>query len=275
VTTTFLLSIDGRLAGNLLGVSNGKWVGAGLLTPKNESLDSSWALECGTETARILYLWINDTMQQRFSRKPLQIMAVDASYRPHRTWDLPDALMTEIIFPALDTRSQGGATLLVGLKTERPRIVEISGEDKPIAAYARNKPWPTNRFRLSIDGLGGDSHKDLAAITHIDPLTYRVGVKNVFSGRSRSPEIEATKGSVSSLTLSLPERNSSGFISWLDATRSAKGAGLTEQRGQLQYLSHDSQPLLTLNFSGLEILSASKGGGNVKVELYFRSVTTD
>jgi hypothetical protein len=128
---------------------------------------------------------------------------------------------------------------------------------------------------LSIDGLGSDSHKDLAAITRIEPLTYRVGVKSVFLGSSRIPDIEATKGSVSSLTLSLPERNSSGFISWLEGTRSAKGARLSEKQGQLQYLSHDSQTLLSLSFFGLEILSASKGGGNVKVEMYFRRVTMD
>ena len=272
-TTTFLLSIDGRLAGNLLGVRNGKWEGSGLLTPKLESFDSGWTLQCGAGMAQDVYRWIKDSMQRNFTRRKLQIMAVDASLRPIRTWELFSALLTEIAFPALDTLSQGGGALMVSLKAEQTRVVEFTGEDKPIHAFARSKPWPTSRFRLSIDGLG--SIGDLAAVTRIDALSFQVGVSENHVGDSRSPEFVPTKASTSSLTLSLPERNSGVFFAWLDATLSARGSGLNKKTGHLQYLSHDSQTLLTLNFYKLGIFSASKGGGNVKVEMYFGSMDMD
>jgi phage tail-like protein len=271
--TTFLLSIDGRLAGNLLGARNGKQEKFGLLTPKFVSFDSEWTLQCGVGMAQDFYRWIRDSMQQRIKRRNLQITAVDASVRPRRTWELFNTLLTEITFPALDTLSQGGAALMVSLKAEQTRVVEFTGEDKPIPAFARSKPWPTSRFRLSIDGLGSIS--DLAAVTRIDALSFRVGVSENHVGDSRFPEIVPTKVSVSSLTLSLPERNSSAFSSWLDASLSAKGTGLNEKSGHLQYLSHDSQTLLTLNFYELGIVSASKDGGNVKVEMYFGKVDMD
>jgi hypothetical protein len=273
VTTTFLLSIEGRLAGNLLGAWNNKWEGSGLLTRKLESFNSGWTLQCGAGMAQDFYRWIRDSMHRSFIRRNLQIMAIDASWRPLRTWELFDALLTEIAFPALDIRSQGGAALIVSLEAEQMRVVEFNGEDRQVPAYARTKPWPTSRFRLSIDGLGSIS--DLAAVTRIDALSFQVGMKKNYVGASRFPELVPTKVTASSLTLSLPERNSSVFFSWLDATLSAKGSGLNEKSGHLQYLSHDSQTLLALNFYKLGIVSASKGGGNVKVEMYFGRMDMD
>jgi len=208
-----------------------------------------------------IYRWISDSMGGKFNPRHVEIMAIDATFKPRRTWKLANAALTEVVFPALDTLSQGGAALLVSLEAEQARAVESTGKDKPVPSYAPTKAWPTKRFKLSIDGLG-----DLAAVTRIDALSFRVGVKRHFVGQEKSSQLSPTRIDTSSLTLTLPERNSDTFFAWLETQ--LKGTGANEKSGELQYLSDDSKPLLTLNFHGLGISSARKVGSDVKVELY-------
>ena len=161
--------------------------------------------------------WIADTINRRTSRRNGAITVLNGSARPQSRIEFYDALITEVTIPAVAASMQGSANLLVQILPERTVTKAVSSFDATaLTRYgpASARPWNTSRFRLSIDGL----EKECAAVTRIDSLAIRQGVKKLSVGERRIAQLEPTRVSESSISLSLPTASAGGFNDWLRRT---------------------------------------------------------
>lgn len=188
------------------------------------------------------------------------------------------ALISEVVFPALDAVSRESAAFL-SLKL----VPETTVRGKPTAInmpQIRSERWLASNFRLGFDGDSSLSNA-CKRVSKIDAIS----VKQVLNGQDFGEPRELIKRAhleISNLVISLPEGFAEPFYAWhqsfvIDGVNSDKD----EKSVVLEYLDKDlKETLFTLKLLNVGIISVTPvpaGSADqlsqVRVEMYCEQVS--
>jgi hypothetical protein len=217
----FELQIDGHKTTTFLRNVSGGWVKAGVIddpmgttSHRIKSLGpvevDPMSVEFGLSGAAPVLKWIQGSWDRTWTRRNGQITHADFNLKQTFEHWFYDALLLEASFPTLDASSKEAAYLKVKWQAERVRTFSTPNSNTPVQGQMmpEQKRWTPSAFRLRIDQFDGMEYT-----SKIDALTIKQGVKKMYTGKDRLPQIEPTN-------LQFP--NIVGYISLAHASRLLK-----------------------------------------------------
>lgn len=262
----FELQLDGSKTTTFLRNVSGGWVKAGAIDdgmgPQSGRMKhlgpveiDPVSLEFGLAGADPVLKWIQGSWKRQFTRRNGQITHADFNLKETFEHWFYDALILEASFPTLDASSKENAFLKCKFQPEAVRTVQSTTPGATIKSEFtyKQKYWTPSSFRLRFDQFDGMEHT-----SKIDSMTIKQGVKKLFVGKERFPQIEPTK-------LEFP--NIVGYISLGYAQRLLKWhkdyvfTGDRDPKAQLSgtidYLSPDrATTIFSINFYEAGLMSA-------------------
>jgi len=262
----FELQLDGSKVTTFLKNVSGGWVKAGViddgLGPQSGRIKhlgpveiDAMSVEFGLAGANPVLQWIQGSWNRQWTRRNGQITHADFNLKQTFEHWFYDALILEASFPTLDANSKEAAYLKCKFQPEAVRTLQSTNPTASLKSdfTTKQKYWTPSSFRLRIDQFDGMEHT-----SKIDSMTIKQGVKKMFVGKERFPQIEPTK-------LEFP--NIVGYVSLAYAKRLLQWHNeyvFTGQRdpkaqlsGTIEYLSPDrATTILALNFFEAGLMSA-------------------
>jgi hypothetical protein len=186
-TTTFLKSVDGGWAkANAIDDP----VGADSERVKHISTVDvePMSIEFGLSGASQVLEWIQGSWNRKWSRRNGQISHADFNLKQTFEHWFYDALITETTFPTLDGSSKEGGYLKCKIQPEQV-VTKMTPPGSPVSSdYSiKQKMWSPSAFRFTLDQID-----DLQYTNKIESFTIKQGVKKLYTGADRFPQIEPT-----------------------------------------------------------------------------------
>jgi hypothetical protein len=279
-TTAYLKSVDGgyvkaSLVDEPIGPEN-------LRIKHTSTVDiDPFTVEFGISGANDVLKWIQGSWRKEWSRRNGQITHANFDLKKTFEHEFFEALITETTFPSLDGASKDAAYVKIKVQPEKV----ITKKTPPGAQLvptlgSKQKLWMCSGFRLSIDGIDG-----LEYANKIDSFTIKQGVKKLYVGEERFPQIEPTKIDFPSITGTIAAQYADGLLDWYHKYVVAGQADTKAQKtGSLEFLSPDRKSTLfriNLKEVGIHSLSMMQSTANadqikrMKFELYVGKMDLD
>ena len=191
------------------------------------------SFEFGLSGAKAILVWIQDSWNREPARHSGQVTHADFNpVQPtFRNTTFFNALISETSFPTLDGASKDAAAIIkckiqpesmVTTKV-RSRAAAPSWTATSASSSSRRCGWP-RRSGTDIDGI-----PDNAKYTNkIEGFTIKQGIKKLYTGEDRFPQIEPTKIEFPNLTCTISLEYADEILDWYDAVR-RQGAGRSER----------------------------------------------
>jgi len=279
----FVLELDGKLAGRLFSVDGG--------TVRTQIIDEPIGLHnerikhtsqfdlqplvliCGTGMSQVFYKWIAGAFdgrgQQRMSGA---VILLDQNSKPRARREFYNAIVVEVVLPALDSSQKDSAYMQVTIQPEQGRT-DSTSETVDLGVYAARlaKNWYINGFRFQIEGLVTDSQH----VTHIDSIDLKQGMKKMYTGQDRFPQIEPTKVEFPNINFEVPATHGEGFLKWYNESVKGNGTSVQPRSGSIEFLAPGSNtPYFGLGLNGVGPFSLQRQGANaLRIGLYCDSMT--
>jgi hypothetical protein len=193
------------------------------------------ALETGLGEFGSLNRWIEETSDGKHPRRDGAITVVDGQYRKRRYVAFTDALISEIGFPACDSRLKEVG--LLGVRFVPTVTTSKPGDGSKISAPQRpQRMWRCADFKLSIAGL------DCRGVQRIEKLTIKQGVTRDNAGEQRGDGLVPGKVEFPNVEVVLPESAAESWIAWHhDFVVAGNNGDDQEKSGSLVFLEQDLQ----------------------------------
>jgi len=279
-TTTFLKSVDGGWAkANLVDDP----IGGNTSRSKHVSTVDVEPLsfEFGMSGSSQVLQWIQGSWNRNWSRRSGQIN--HANFNLKQTFEhwFYQALITETTFPTLDGSSKDGGYIKVKIQPEEVVTKTVSTGKQVQSDYSiKQKLWTTSAFRITLDQI-----EDLQYTNKVDSFTIKQGVKKMYTGADRFPQIEPTKVEFPNITGTIPLQYARGLLEWhQEYIRQGKKDRPAQKTGMIEFLSTDRKSTLFtiqlhevgIAFAGIESASANAEQiKRVKFELYVHRMEMD
>ena len=258
-TTSYLKSVDGGYVKHAL-VDEG--IGGDLHHVKHASVAEidPISFELGISGGDSILKWIQQSWKREFSRRNGCILHADDKYKQVIEHEFFGALITETTFPTLDGGSKEAAYLKIKMQPEKV-ISQLTPPGKKLApgnsgkGQSKQKDWMCSAFRLNIEGC-----EELRFANKIDGFTIKQGIKKLYTGADRFPEIEPTKLEFPHLTGTIAVAYAKDLFKWYkDYVVDGKSDGAAAQRtGSLEFLSTDRKSaIFTLRLFEVGLVSLS------------------
>jgi hypothetical protein len=223
-------------------------------------------LAAGPGLSPTLYQW----MQQMLlgTRKDGALVTVDYARRRRRELQFVQALIREVVFPAVDVTSREPIAMSVKIAPEFTR--DVAGSGQPVDWPAGRAPrWLASDFRLSIDGLEDATRQAL----RVEALPLRAVIQDDTVGEQRKYEQGVTNLDVPNLVFTLPDAEADSLLEWTDSFLVHGNCSQDQEKnGTLEYLSEQGTVLFTLRFGQLGIFRLApereEGVHRLKAEMY-------
>lgn len=287
----FELAIDGHKSTAYLKSVDGGYVRASVLDepigPHNlhikhmSTVDiEPFSVECGLSGANDILKWIQLSWRKEPARRSGQITHANFDLVKTYEHEFFDALITETTFPTLDGASKEAAYLKLKLQPERVISKQASGERISGQMGSKQKLWMCSGFRLNLDHINGCEY-----INKIDSFTIKQGVKKMYTGADRFPQIEPTKIEFPNLSGTISLQYADGILEWykkyiVDGQHDKKA----QTSGSLEFLSPDRADslfkiqLYDVGIHHAQVLQSTANADTikrVKFELYIGSMDID
>ena len=240
-----------------------------------------FSIDCGISGANDVLKWIQLSWRMEPSRRNGQI--THANFDLYKTFEHEffDALITETTFPTLDGSSKDAAYLKLKLQPERVSTKKASSNERVSGAMgSKQKLWMCSGFRLNLDHIQGMEYTN-----KIDSFTIKQGIKKLYTGADRFPQIEPTKIEFPNITGTMSLAYADGLLDWyqkyvVDGQHDHKA----QTTGSLEFLSPDRKDTLfkiQLYEVGIHHLAVEQSTANVeqvkrvKFELYVGRMDLD
>jgi hypothetical protein len=247
----FELQLDGHKSTAYLRSIDGGWVRASPVIepigPNNEQIKHTstveiepFAIDFGLSGANDVLRWIQQSWRKDPGRRNGQI--THANFDMFKTFEHEffDALITETTFPTLDGASKDPAYIKIKMQPERVLSKKIGGDRVTATIGGKQKLWLCSGFRLNIDGLD-----DMQYTNRIDTFTIRQGVKKLYTGADRFPQIEPTKIEFPNLTGTIALEYAGQLLKWYDQyVVAGERTTRAQKTGSLEFLSPDKKTVL-------------------------------
>jgi hypothetical protein len=147
------------------------------------------SVEFGLAGASPVLKWIQGSWERTWGRRNGQITHADFNLKQTFEHWFYDALLLESTFPALDATSREPAYLKVKWQPEQVRTIATPNSSTSLQSDTPpdQKRWTPAAFRFRIDQFDG-----MEFTSKIDALTIKQGVKKMYTGKDRLPQIEPT-----------------------------------------------------------------------------------
>ena len=261
----FEFQIDGHEPMSYLKNIDGGWakaavmdeaVGSDLHHIKHTSVVEidPFSLEFGLAGAEPVLKWIQDSWRKDWGRRNGQI--THANFDLFKTFEHEffDALILETTFPAVDGAAKEAAYMKVKIQPERVNTKRVDSNDKVTPRIGqKQKMWLANSFRFVIDGMD-----DMQYANKIESFTVKQGIKKMWTGEDRLPQIEPTKIEFPHITGTISLGYADQLLKWYDeAVVKGMKAPRAQKSGGLEFLSPDKKSVLfRVNMYEIGILSA-------------------
>jgi hypothetical protein len=247
----FELAIDGHATTAYLKTVDGGYIRAGLMDepigPENHRIKHTsvvsiepFSVEFGLSGANDVLRWIQQSWRKEWSRRNGEIRHANFDLYQTFTHEFYDALVTETTFPTLDGGSKEAAYLKVKIQPERVVTAKVDGDQVKSNLGAKQKLWMCSGFRLNIDGL-----QNIEYTNKIESFTIKQGIKQLYTGAERFPQIEPTKIEFPAITGTIALGYADSILKWYDDAVVKGGADPQQQKtGSLEFLSPDRASVL-------------------------------
>ena len=239
------------------------------------------SFEFGASGANSVLQWIQASWRKDYSRRSGQINHADFNMNMQFEHQFSDALISETTFPNLEGASKDAAYVKVKCLPESVNTKRVGGSQKLRPIYGtKQKMWLCSGFRLSIDGID-----EMKYTNKIDSFTIKQGIKSMYVGSRRYPELTPTKVEFPNLNGTISLAHAGGLLSWFDSYVQQGAPDRKSQRtGALEFLSSDrTSVIFRINLKEVGIASAtvlqSQANSDqiqrIKFELYCGSMDLD
>ncbi len=185
--------------------------------------------------------WISNSWDKQYMRRNGQITHADFNLKNQLEHHFTEALIMETTFPTLDGSAKDAAYLKMKVQPELVKMVkgnDASLSPSPIGTKFKN--WTANSFRFAIDGIDSMQY-----VNKIDSFTIKQGIKKLYTGEGRFPQIEPTKIDFPTLTGTVSGEYAGALWDWHEDYVVKGKKDTTQQRtGHIQFLSQDRQTVL-------------------------------
>jgi hypothetical protein len=196
-----------------------------------------FSVEFGLVGAKEILKWIKGSWTRKWDRRNGQI--THANFDLYQTYEheFYDALVMETSFPALDGSSKESGYLKCKFQPERVVTKKLPGKGARVSGQTmlKQKMWTPSAFRFTIDGLD-----DMQYVNKIDAFTIKQGVKKLYTGADRFPQIEPTNLTFPNLTGTISLQYADKLLKWHDEyVRTGKKDPKAQKTGSIEFLTPD------------------------------------
>jgi hypothetical protein len=287
----FELSIDGRKTTAYLKSLDGGYGRHNLIDervgPENLAIKHSavadtdpFSFEFGMSGANDVLKWIQSSWQKNPKPANGEIVHADFNMTPTFTHQFQGALITETTFPALDGASKEAAYIKVKCQPYATAVTKGGGGKLSGRFSDKQKAWLCSGFRMEIDDVPG-----MEFVNKIDSFTIKQGVKKMYTGKFRHPELIPTKIEFPNITGTISAANADGLLDWYNKYVVKGTADLGAQKtGFIEFLNPSKSKVLfrllladvgILNLQMLQSTANADQIKRVKFELYVGRMELD
>jgi hypothetical protein len=239
------------------------------------------SIEFGLAGANDMLSWIKGSWARKFSRRDGQITHADFNLNGTYSHEFHQALVVETTFPVLDGSSHEGGYLKCKIQPEWV-VTKIQPATQRISAPepSQQKMWTTSAFRLVIDGMD-----DMQYTNKLDSFTIKQGIKKMYVGEQRFPQIEPTKIEFPTLSGTISLRYASQVLKWYnDYIQTGRRDDKAQRSGAIEFLAPNRKDVIFrinlyeigINFAAIEASQANAEAiKRCKFELYVHHMEMD
>jgi hypothetical protein len=210
-STAYLKSVDGgfmkqQLVDEPVGPQN--------LRVKHTSVADiePFSIDFGISGADDILKWIQSSWKKDYTRRNGSISHANFNLKKTFEHEFREALITETSFPALDGASKDAAYMKIKVQPEYVRPKKIASSEMARGDLgSKQKLWLPSAFRFTIDGVTGLEHTN-----KLEAFTIKQGIKKMYVGRERLPQIEPTKIEFPDLTGTVALEYADKLFEWHD-----------------------------------------------------------
>jgi hypothetical protein len=264
----FELRIDGHKTHAYLKSVSGGWVKAnvsddpiGAQSGRVKQLSNveiePMEVEVGMAGAPEILEWIQGSWNKKWSRRSGQISHADFNLKESYEHEFFEALLTEVTFPALDGAAKEAAYLKCKWLPERvqtktqPMTQAVGGIISP-----NQKMWIPSAFRFTIDQVDGMEYTN-----KLEAFTIKQGIKKMFVGRNRYPQIEPTNLQFPNLSGTISLAHAEKLIKWHHDyvyKENARKDLQAQYSGAIEFLTPDrKQTIFRIDLYGVGVSNVS------------------
>jgi len=253
-TTTFLKSVDGGWAkantiDDPVGANSGRI--KHVSTVEVEPL----SIEFGLSGASQILQWIQGSWNRQWGRRNGQISHADFNLKQTFEHWFYDALITETTFPTLDGASKDGGYLKCKIQPEHV-VTKMTPPSTQLASEysTKQKMWMPSAFRFTLDQID-----DLQYTNKIESFTIKQGVKKMYTGADRFPQIEPTNVQFPNIVGTISLGYADKLLQWHhDYIVTGKKDPKAQMSGAIEFLSPDrSKTIFRINLFEVGLASVA------------------
>jgi hypothetical protein len=191
-----------------------------------------FSIDFGMSGAADILKWIQASWRQDFGRRNGQITHANFDLQSTFEHEFFDALITETAFPALDGSAKEAAYMKLKLQPERVVTRKASGATVKSNLGAKQKMWMPSGFRFNIDGLD-----EMKYTNKIEAFTIKQGIKKLYTGEDRFPQIEPTKIEFPNITGTISLEYADKLLKWhRDYVEKGMADPKAQKTGSIEFL---------------------------------------
>jgi hypothetical protein len=210
--------------------------------------------------------WIQGSWKKKFGRRSGHISHADFNLkRKYETW-FYDALITETTFPTLDGSAKEPGWIKCTFQPERMEARTVAPDPITAEYTTKEKFWSAAAFRLNIDQIDGMQYTN-----KIDSFTIKQGIKKMFVGHERFPQLEPTKVEFPNLSGTISLAYADSLLAWHNKyVERGQPDNLGELSGSIEFLTPDraqtifSIELMHVGLMGAQIMPSGANAESIK-----------
>lgn len=239
-----------------------------------------FSIDFGLSGANDVLLWIQNSWRKNFARRNGQINHANFDLYSTFEHEFFDALIAETTFPTLDGSSKEAGYMKIKVQPERVVTRKATGSQLRAHIGSKQKLWLPSGFRLNIDGLD-----EMKYTNKIESFSIKQGIKKLYTGEDRFPQIEPTKIEFPNITGTISLAYADRLLKWYDDyVIKGQADPKAQKSGSIEFLSPDrSRTIFQINLYeiGLHHCQVVQSTANseqikrVKFELYVGRMDID
>jgi hypothetical protein len=211
------------------------------------------SVEFGLSGGKQVLEWMQGSFNRKWGRRNGQISHGDFNLKETIEHWFYDALITEATFPVLDGGSKENGYLKCKIQPERV-LMKKGTPTTLVSEYTTNqKKWTPSAFRFSIDKID-----EMKYVNKLDSFTIKQGIKKLYTGVDRFPQIEPTNIQFPNLTGTIALGYADKLLQWHhDYVFQGTVDPKSQLTGSIEYLSPDrSSTIFRINLFEVGVMSA-------------------
>jgi hypothetical protein len=288
----FELLIDGHASTAYLKSVDGGFAKAQLVDepvgPSNERIKHTsvvdidpFTIDFGISGANDILRWIQGSWNKKYGRRNGTVSHANFNLKKTFEHEFREALITETSFPALDGSSKEAAYMKIKVQPEYVRAKKLAGNEVAKGNLGlKQKMWMASGFRLNIDGIDETRYTN-----KVEAFTIKQGIKKLYTGQERFPQIEPTKIEFPNITGTIALEYADKLIQWHDKyVMAGQSDPKAQKTGSIEFLTPQrDKTIFSINMYevGIQSLQVLPSQANqdaikrVKFELYVGRMDLD